>query len=126
MGMLSNPEGSFASWDDVGDSVVGTIVEFFMADGTKFDANPALAVSIEQDDGETTAIAFRVRDLRTKAAEIFGDPDSLDDLKPFVGDRIAVVFSAREKLPNGNTAKLFEIEHKPKAEAAASKPASLL
>jgi hypothetical protein len=126
MGMLSNPERSFASWDEVGDSVVGTIAEFFMAEGTKFDSNQALAVSIEKDDGETVAIAFRIKDLREKFRKVVGDPDTLADLDPFIGDRVAVEFTAREKLPNGNVAKLFEVSHKPKEEAAQTKPKSLL
>ena len=126
MGLLDTSSGDFVTWDDVGDNVVGSIARFFMADGTKFDPNPALAVSIEQDDGETVAVALRIVDLRVKCAEIFGNPDSLDDLAPFIGDRIAIEFTAREKLPNGNTAKMFTVEHKSGETAAAEKPKSLL
>lgn len=126
MGLLDTQSGEFVSWDDVGDNVVGTIRRFFMADGTKFDSNPALAIEIENADGETVAVALRIVDLRVKLAEIFGNPDSLDDLDPFVGDKIAIEFSGREKLPNGNTAKLFTVEHKSGEAVSAEKPKSLL
>lgn len=126
MGLLDTQSGEFVSWDDVGDSVVGTIRRFFMADGTKFDSNPALAIEVETTDGESVAIALRIVDLRAKCQEIFGNPDSLEDLDEFVGDQIGVEFVAREKLPNGNTAKLFSVEHKSGATASAEKPKSLL
>ena len=126
MGMLATSSGDFVSWDDVGDSVVGTITEFSIVEGGKFDSGPALAVAVESDDGETLVVPLRIRDLKEKLRDVFGDPDALSDLDGFIGDRLALTFSAREKLPTGNVAKLFDVEHKSSGEAAAAKPKSLL
>ena len=129
MSLLSTT-GAFATWDNVGDAVVGTIVSFGIAESTKFDNGSALAITVETDAGDEVTIAARIRDLKKKLADVLvvtnGDGSDPAHYAANIGARIAVQFTGEEKLDNGNRAKLFAVELKaPEAQAAAA-PTSLL
>ena len=129
MSLLST-SGAFATWDNVGDSVVGTITGFGIAESTKFDNGAALAVNVETDEGDEVTVAVRIRDLKKKLADVLtnlsGDGSDPAHYTAHVGDRLAIQFTAEEKLENGNRAKLFAVELKPSETVAAEKPAGSL
>ena len=93
----------FVKWENVGDSVVGTITAirshtFDQAKGPVV----LLDVQVKDSDDLVTISADKV-DLRRKLAEI----------APQVGDLLAVRFTGTEKVPGSpNPMKVFEVKHK--------------
>lgn len=90
----------YVRWENEGDQIVGEILR--VAKHTFEDGKVAPLLVIRTDDGtERTLTAGQVQ-LATKLAE----------LRPGVGDRIAIVYTRSEKRQGGKTLKHFEVEVK--------------
>lgn len=105
--------GEYVKWDTP-KSIVGTIVA--LTKGSDVNGNPAVVISIEQADGETCAVTAAQYQLKKKVAE----------LRPGVGDRIAITYEGDEKIDGGKTVKNFTVETAKAEAVAATKPSSLL
>jgi len=123
MSLFATNSGAFIKWDEP-KTITGGINGFRM--GTDVNDNPAVVIDIEDDSGDEVSITVAQANLKRGFAETFGDPDSIAELDPFVGGRIAVAFTGTEKLDGGKTLKLFAVEFKAAAEAVAAAPASML
>lgn len=101
----------YVRWENEGDQIIGEILN--VAKHTFEDGKVAPLLVIRTDDGtERTLTAGQVQ-LATKLAE----------LRPGVGDRIAIVYTRSEKRQGGKTLKHFEVEVKP-GTTSASEPMS--
>lgn len=96
----------YVKFENVGDTIVGTI------DGigihTWDDGRRCPKLFIVDDDGNSRTLTAGQYELKKKLAE----------LRPEVGDRIAIKFVATDKLDGGKTAKRFTVQTK-KGEAPA-------
>lgn len=106
MGMFSSNGGAFVKWD-VHKTIRGTIEGFRM--GTDANDNPAVVVDIDDEDGDTVSVTVAQWKLKVAFEELFGDPEELSELDPFVGRRIAIAYTGDEKVGKG-TAKIFSVE----------------
>lgn len=91
------PDSNFVKFETIGDKVVGDI------DGITIhtfpDGKRAPKLFIRDDSGEVQTLTAGQFELKTKLAE----------LRPDVGDRIAIVYTASEKLEGGKTLKRFDV-----------------
>lgn len=93
--------GDFVKFENVGDEIVGQIVEIRTH---TFDEKKGPVVLVDmrpQAGGDLVTLAVDKVDLRVKVAQ----------LSPQVGDLLAAKFTGTEKTPNG-TKKVFAVKHK--------------
>ena len=106
------PDSNYVKFESVGDKCVGTIDG--IAIHTFQDGKRAPKLYIRDDDGEVATLTAGQFELKTKLAE----------LRPEVGDRIAIVYTSQERLEGGKTLKRFDVQVKRNGGAAAPVPAS--
>lgn len=107
-------DSDFTKFDKIGDSIAGTIMAIRV--GTDFKGAPCPELIIRTDSGDKTVTAGQAK-LKPELAR----------LKPRVGDRIAIVYSANsEGKPGQNPAKLFDVkvERADTAAAGAGQPSA--
>lgn len=108
---LAMPAGDYISFANPGDTVVGDITSIGV--GTDYNGDPCPQLNLNTDDGAKTVTAGQY-DLKAQLAQ----------LRPAVGDRIAIVFSQYETTPNGRQVKKFDIQVKPGDRAPSEPPAT--
>jgi hypothetical protein len=92
---LSN--GEFIKFENVGDQVVGNILDISIKTWDDGKKSPQLVLAC--DDGEERILTAGQIQLKTKLAE----------LRPSVGDRIKIVHTSVEKRAGGKTLKHFDV-----------------
>ncbi len=93
--------GDFVKFEQIGDSVTGTIVAIREHTFDK-DKGPVPLIDISpRAGGENVTLSVDKVDLRFKLAEA----------EPQVGDELRVKYSDTERTPNG-TKKVFQVEHR--------------
>lgn len=91
-------DSDFIKFDEIGDSVAGTIMAIRV--GKDFKGNPCPELVVRTDNGDKTVTAGQAK-LKPELAR----------LKPQVGDRIAIVYSADgDAKPGQAPAKLFDVQ----------------
>lgn len=91
----------FVKFENVGDSFTGHVVnvrEHLFPGNT----DETALIDLVRSDGENFTLSCDKLDLKQKLA----------DLEPWKGDKLRVTFTGTERTPNGNTMKVFEVQHK--------------
>lgn len=111
--------GTYFKFRDKGDSIKGTVTA--IRKGTDFDGNPAPEMDVQCPDGETFTVTCDKAQLKRQIL----------DLRPNVGDTVAIVYTDDERTAQGGSMKCFDVAVKPgdgpladPTPAAAAKPAS--
>ena len=94
------PAGQFVKWENVGDKVVGDVVSLGIGTSLNGDKVPELGVRL--DDGSDVTVTASQANLKGEILR----------LRPMVGDRISIVYSATEKRDGGKTLKKFTVQVK--------------
>lgn len=89
--------GDYFKFNDVGDSVAGTMTA--KRAGTDFNGNPCPELDIETGDGETVTLSAAQAQLKRL----------LMDANPQVGDRLSIVYTHDEKTTKGSNMKCFDV-----------------
>lgn len=89
-------EGTFVSWDSVGQEVVGVITD--ITTGTDFNGVPCPQLTIGEGDDESIVTAGQAQ-LKAK----------LKALAPRKGQRIKIVYTKKEPRAGGKTLKHFDV-----------------
>lgn len=100
MSIYDDPDlrtGDFQTWDDIGDTLAGDIID--VRKGEDFNGRPCPELVIRNDDGRDIVMTCGQANLRAQ----------IMDLKPETGDRIKVAFVRTEKADKGQK-KIFEIK----------------
>lgn len=90
--------GQFVKFENIGDSVTGTITRVYT--GTDFNGNPCPVLDLTTPEGEERTLSCGQANLKAQMRE----------LRPRVTDTITVTFNRTEKAEKG-LRKVFVIEH---------------